>query len=203
MASEPLDPMVAPPLITESFRLGEGRAAGLEVLATARLGETDLTAAYTLLSAERNAGDGWYTPRFERRHTLDLNTATPMKGNGAVTARVVVASGQPYTPIIGKGQPFSYSPAHGWSSGRSDFALLGEQNSGRLPGYLRFDVAYRTSFDRSLFGRETTLTPYFQVVNLFNSKNALIGVPEPHGQLRLEYLPQFPILPTLGLEWRF
>lgn len=203
LAPEPLDPMLAPPLITDSFRLGEGRAAGFELLATARLGETDLTAAYTLLSAGRNAGEGWYTPRFERRHTLDLNAATPTGGNGLVTARLVVATGQPYTPIIGKGQPFSYSPAHGWTSGHSAFALLGEQNSERLPGYLRFDVAYRTSFERTLFGRQTTLTPYFQVVNLFNSKNTLIGVPEPHGQLRLKYLPQLPILPTFGLEWHF
>lgn len=203
LAPRPLDPMLAPPMITDSFRIGEGRARGLELLATARLGRTDLTAAYTLLSAERNAGDGWYTPRFERRHTLDLNTATPMGENGMVSARLGVASGQPYTPITGQAQPLSYRPESGWIRYGREIALRGEQNSRRLPAYLRFDLAYRRSFERNWFGRKTTLTPYFQVVNLFNSKNALVGMTNARGAMRLEYLPQLPIFPTFGLEWRF
>ena len=63
----------------------------------------------------------------------------------------------------------------------------------------------RKEFETRWFGRDGTITPYFQVVNALNTRNALVAQPNTSfgNQTFLEFLPQLPILPTLGVEWRF
>ncbi len=53
------------------------------------------------------------------------------------------------------------------------------------------------------FGRPTTFTPYLQILNVLNTKNALLAEAEPFGQPWLRYLPQLSILPALGVEGQF
>ena len=50
-----------------------------------------------------------------------------------------------------------------------------------------------------------TITPYVQVLNVLNTRNVLFGEPSAFGfgQPVLEYAPQLPVFPTLGVEWRF
>lgn len=197
---QPENPLLAAPLIGDSFRIGEGRARGLELMATRRFGDAELTGAYTLSVVDRIVEDERYTPRFERRHMLDLNLGMPAGDRGLVTARMALATGQPYTPVVGRIDPYRYVPSYGgWDTG-GGHTLLGDHNSARLPGYMRIDVAYRSSFERRWFGRDITLSPYVQVVNALNNKNVLIGAPAGGW---IQYWPQLPVLPTLGVEWRF
>jgi hypothetical protein len=111
----------------------------------------------------------------------------------------VVGSGQPLTPIQGYTDPQRFDPVTGRWWGAGTGVLLGEHNSARLPGYLRLDVAARKSYDKHWFGREITLSPYLQILNVLNTKNLLIADSSPYG----EGIPQFPILPTFGVEWKF
>lgn len=201
---QPEDPFNAPPLVTDSFRIGEGSALGLELLVSRRVGDADVTLSYALAAARRSVGDARWTPRFERRHLLDVAATLPWGYAGMLSGRLAIGTGQPFTPAIALTEWYAYDPSAGaWAIG-ANRVVRGAHNSERLPGYLRLDLAARREFERRWFGRDGTITPYFQVVNALNTRNALIAEPNPSGgQTFLEFLPQIPILPTLGVEWRF
>jgi hypothetical protein len=189
------------------FREGRGSARGLEMFARYTRGGAGLSAAYALARAEREIEEVRFTPRFERRHSLDLNGNAPWGSRGQFTARLAVASGQPYIPVVGATQRYAYDPARGsFVLGQREYTtVLGPHNSARLPGYLRLDVGARRSYERRWFGRPGTLTPYLSVLNVLNTPNVLFAEPQggQQGQTRLVYAPQFPIFPTLGVEWKF
>jgi hypothetical protein len=201
-------------LVPGRFREGSGNARGLEVLGRYTRGERALTLAYTLARAEREVDGVRYAPRFDRRHTVDLSGYTPWGRRGQLSARLVWMSGQPYTPVVGLLRQRHASPGEpGLVDLVTAVPVMGEHNSARLPSYLRLDLGARRSFERSWFGRSTTITPYFQVLNVLNTRNALAGIPEesvvwtrdqePYARVRLFYPPQLPVFPTFGLEWRF
>jgi hypothetical protein len=205
--------MDIPPAIVDSFRIGRGSAHGMEVSARRVQGGWDLGLGYSLLFAERRAGDDVFAPRHERRHEFDASLARTLGRRGLFGARLVVGSGQPVTPVLGVLEYMHYDPVSNTWETLSGLPLLGDHNSERLPGYLRLDVAVRKSFEPRWFGRDGTLTPYLQIVNVLNTKNPLIGAAEIYGasafpppaeiKPRRTYMPQLPFLPTFGLEWRF
>jgi hypothetical protein len=202
----PGDPMDAPILSVDSLRAGRATARGLELLAQHRQGDLEFSLGYTLAFAELDVAGERYPPRFERRHTLEVTGAAPLGRRGTVSARLALATGQPYTPAIGVTQTAEFDPVTGRFIWGSPTVLLGEHNAGRLPGYLRLDVAARKTFDKRWFGTTVAVTPYLQILNVLNSRNVLFAEPNPYGVLGrpvLEYVPQLPILPTFGVEWRF
>jgi TonB dependent receptor/Carboxypeptidase regulatory-like domain/TonB-dependent Receptor Plug Domain len=196
------DPMDAPVVVTDSFRVGTGRAHGVELSAAHRRGVAELSLAYAFSVAELTAGDDLFNPRFERRHQLDVgaNLTWPRTVLGA---RLALGTGQPYTEQIGLVDHRFYDPSTGqWSQGGPRF-VRGEHNGARLPGYLRLDIAARRSFEKRWFGQDGVLTPYVQILNVLNTRNVLIGEADSFGRPELSYLPQLPFLPTFGIEWRF
>ncbi|HLM67258.1 MAG TPA: TonB-dependent receptor, partial [Longimicrobium sp.] len=199
------DMLVAP----GRFRPGSAVARGLEVLGTHRRGSMGVQLAYSLAFAERTLDSLTWTPRFERRHSLDLSAWTGWGRGGQLSTRLVAASGQPYTPVVGTTRRWFHDPHTGTlvNSGGVE-PVLGEYNAGRLPAYLRLDVGARREYHRRWRGRDVTLAPYLQVVNVLNRPNVLFAVAERNYDTRelgtrLTYGPQFPVLPTLGIEWRF
>ncbi|HEY8470179.1 MAG TPA: TonB-dependent receptor [Longimicrobiales bacterium] len=202
-AASPLD---APVLVTDSFRIGRGRVRGLELLARYRRGRTDITLSYALQSAELDVAGETYPPRYERRHLLMVAAALPLGETGTLGAQLALGSGQPYSPAIGLTTPMQYDPRSGlWLAPSSVEVVLGERNSARLPGYLRLDVAARKRFEKRWFGRRVSVTPYFQVLNVLNTRNVLLAEPQPHGVRgpALSYWPQLPFFPTFGVQWSF
>lgn len=200
------DPLFAPVLAPEGVRPGEGAARGIEVLGRHARGASGLAAAYALAFAERRVDGERFSPRFERRHRLDLTGYTALGRRGQASARAIWGTGQPCTPVVGQLQAPRYDPRTGGLVRGEDATVLGEHNSARLPGYFRLDLAVRKSFERKWFGRTTTLTPHFQLLNALNTRNVLFAEPNPYGQQRypeLEFAPQLPFLPTFGIEWRF
>lgn len=192
--------------VPQEFRAGTGRARGVEVLAQYAGERSGVTLAYTLAHTEREVDGFRFTPRFDRRHALDLTGYAPWGGRGEVSARMVLATGQPYTPILGVLAPRSYPPeAGGFVAQQPLTPILGEYNSARLPTYVRLDLGARRSYQRHWFGRETTVTPYLQVINVLNSRNVLFAYPQGGNSemLLLHYAPQLPLFPTLGVEWKF
>jgi hypothetical protein len=202
LAAETDNPLDARFLIDDEYRIGTGSARGVELSARRLAGRFDLGVSYALADANRRAGDDSFAPRFERRHRLDLSSDYRWGDAGLLNGRVVLASGQPFTPVVGVAQRKRYDPAQQrWDEGRH-LLLYGDHNSARLPAYVRLDVAARRSYRRRWFGRDGTLTPYLQVVNVLNNRNALIAEPQSYPP-SIQYWPQLPILPTFGVEWRF
>jgi hypothetical protein len=176
------------------------------MLASHARGTQGLSLAYALAWAERQRAGERFAPRFERRHTLDLAGYTALGKQGQGTARLVLATGQPYTQVLGLATTYFYDPATKDLRAGSSVALVGEHNTGRLPGYLRLDLGARKQFDRQWFGTAVSVTPYFHVLNVLNTKNVLMARPEnPFGSRNavLEYAPQLPVFPTFGVEWKF
>jgi outer membrane receptor protein involved in Fe transport len=199
----PLAPIHTSPLVVDSFRIGQGRSYGMELSLRQQNESWNLGAGYTLQWAERRAGADVFTPRFERRHEIDASAEYRWGSRGLLSARLVMATGQPTTPIIGLNHPFSYDPtSQQWTTNEEARPLLGPHNSERLDGYLRLDIAARRSYERRWFGRPGTLTPYLQVVNVLNTKNALLAESHRYSN-HISYWPQLPILPSLGVEWKF
>ncbi len=212
--SVPVTPIPENPLdrglvVPEEFREGTGLARGVELLAQYSRAGRGLTASYTLARAEREVDGFRYTPRFDRRHTLDLNGYAPLSSRGQFSVRLVMASGQPYTPITGVLKRYAFDPDEGTFLGQDRLvAVMGEHNSARLPGYARLDLGLRREYRRRWFGRATTVTPYLQVLNVLNTRNVLFAIPDGFDEgtdrgMMLSYAPQLPVFPTFGLEWRF
>jgi outer membrane receptor protein involved in Fe transport len=193
------EPFEIPPLIVDRYRIGRGTARGVEVQASHRLGRADLSLAYALSFFGREVEGLSFPPRFERRHLVDAGALVPWGERGLLSGRLVVGSGQPATPVVGYTDPKRFDPAEGrWGDLGGGF-LLGEHNSARLPGYLRLDVAARKSFQKNWFGREITLAPYLQILNVLNTRNPLFM----KSGSDFGSAPQLPILPTFGVEWKF
>lgn len=197
----------------DSFAAGSATARGVEVLATHRRGSTGVQLAYSLAFAERRLDGLRWTPRFERRHSVDLGAWTGWGRGGQASVRLSAASGQPYTPVVGTTRRWRYDPFRETVQGPEGAEpVLGGYNSARLPLYLRLDAGVRRELHRRWGGRDVTLVPYLQVVNALNRPNVLYAIPERNHDTdewgtawgtRIGYGPQFPILPTLGVEWRF
>lgn len=206
----PSDPTEAPLLKVDDYRSGTGSSYGLELLARhERENGSGVQASYALRVTEYALGDEEYPPGFSRRHTVDVVGTVPWDADGSLSARLQFKSGQPFTPIVGAIRPFDHHPLeHGFSGGSfHPTMVLGEHNSKRLPFYWRVDVSARKHYDVEWFGRETTLTLYGQILNVFNVKNVLLPkAPNEFGGFgapRLRFTPQLPILPSFGVEWSF
>lgn len=209
----PSDPLEAPVIVTEGFLRGTGRTRGVEISARREWGQAGaVQLSYALSDGERTVDGVTWTPRQHRRHFIDLLAIRSWGDRGSLSARLVAATGQPTTPVLGRFGDLEYDPIEErYQEGYEGGFLLGRHNSRRLPGYWRVDVAARRDFQKRWFGREVTLTPYLQITNLFNTRNVLVARPQnnfyrPTGDepgAELEYLPMIPILPTFGVEWRF
>lgn len=168
--------------------------------------------SYRWARVSRTVGSRTYTPRFHREHEFELGSSY-RRGASSWSARVSLASGQPETPwmvIVGARdlQPDRDSiPTH------RVVLLAGEYNSARLPYYARVDVGWRREGEVSWFGGGSVV-PYVTVANILNRRN-VVGwrpgqspayctrrCPDPVFDEK-SYRQQLPIIPFIGVEFRF
>jgi hypothetical protein len=203
LPSLPSDPQESPLLVAERFA-GSARMKGVELTAAKQLAGIELSGSYAGSLQTYSVGPVTYTPSHHRKHSLSV---TAGRGTHAsyVSVRATLQSGLPYTPgidALGTYRHNSSSEPPAVPAG--DVVLLGPHNSARLPAYYRLDVALRRTFEKRLFGRATNLMPYLDIHNITNSRNALWGEPTARaGAPLIEYGPQLPFLPTIGVEWTF
>ena len=198
------DPMELHPLAPDdSIGTAKGKAEGIELQAQHRTGPVELGLSYAWANGTRTVDGLTYEPRFARRHMFDLSAVYSFSDRGLLSGRLMIGSGQPYTEMIGVVEPMFWNAAQGkWNMGVRRL-LRGPHNASRLPGYARFDVAVRKNLEVRWFGKDMTVTPYGQILNLLGSQNVVLADPTPYGKPEVKYYPQLPTLPTFGLEWRF
>lgn len=144
--------------------------------------------------------DQVYRPRFHRNHELELGVSY-RRGASLWSARYSLRSGQPVTPseVIA---PFREQGPYG---AVKLLTLGGDYNSATLPFYRRIDLGWRYETDIRWFGGGS-VSPYVSVANLLNSPN-VVGWMVQRGwysaSVERVYLRQLPMLPFVGVEFRF
>jgi hypothetical protein len=196
---------------------GEGLSYGIDFLLRKDTGSLTGWAALSLLKAERTFPDPLqpgrpevtYPPIFDRRADLDVVLQFPFLWGWDAGLRWNFGTGIPYTRAVGSF--LYYSPRSvgserlEWSSEDDDnqpsyAVLLGERNSERYPIYHRLDLSLRRTWTKS-WG---TLSPYINLLNVYNHKNPLFYFYEYEQTPPVRTgVSMFPLLPTIGLEATF
>ena len=187
--------------------MGSGSARGLESTWSwsSPSGGANVVGSYRWAKVTRTVGGHTYTPRFHRDHEGELS-ASLQRGGSTWSVRFSARSGQPTTPIVAFLPFVAYRSPDARVGGLYDDVLnfAGEYNSATLPPYVRIDLGWRGSKEVDWFGGGT-LTPYASIANLFSLPNVVGVAPEerPDGVTERVYAPQLPMVPFLGLEFRF
>jgi hypothetical protein len=201
---------------------GEGLSYGADLMIRKDNGDVSGWMALSLLEAERTfpdllspfepQPDVTYPPIFDRRLDMDLVLRYPLPGGWQGGLRWNVGTGVPYTRAVGSYA--YYSPRFVQNGGRLEWAgadeendalggygvVLEERNRSRYPTYHRLDISAR----RTLVKPWGTLTPYVDLLNVYNQRNVLFyfyeyeRVPPVRSGISM-----FPLVPTVGVEVRF
>jgi hypothetical protein len=206
---------------------GRGRAYGFDVMVTRTAPGPDARvrgwASYTWGRAERDAYGRRYAFEYDRRHAFATVASLRLSRRWELATTVRVASGFPRTAPLGvrvagvddsvdrdgDGVTDEIVPdvdANGLPIYSVNFGGVDNLNGARLPLFARVDL--RATWRPG--GPTSRWELYAEVINLFNRQNA--GALDP----RLEYNPDgdqpriveerdqaIPLLPTLGLRFRF
>jgi hypothetical protein len=160
--------------------------------------------SYTYALSQRTEGENGYWPGHDRRHNLNLVGTWRAGRRYTFGARMGVASGTPFTDIVGQVVRRVYDPGtHNYGIG--GFAgerepVGGLHNGERYPIFQRLDL----SVSRAGTWRGMELVPYLSLVNAYNAKNVFIYLYQySTDRPTRRAISQFPVLPSLGVRLVF
>ncbi len=157
--------------------------------------------SYTYSMSTRTRDSITYAPGQDRRHNLNVVASWKPNTKYVFSARFGLASGTPYTDIVGEVVRRVYDVhTHTFETVSDVEPLGGAHNAERLPLFQRLDL----SVSRNGHWRGMVMTPYLSVVNAYNARNVFIYTYDyttnpPTRQAE----SQFPFLPSLGLTVAF
>lgn len=171
----------------------KGRAAGIELLLKQNPNSPFTWWLSYVLSRAEDRFEGEWTPRsWDQRHALSfgLNWNLPRKWN--LNLAGAYHSGWPTTGLSSElGQ-----------EGDAEL-VFGPRNRERFPHYRRLDLRVMRDFPT----KHGEFTLIFEVINLTNRKNICckedIEIDAESGEVIVAEDTWAPIIPTLGLRWRF
>ena len=159
--------------------------------------------AYTYGVSSRARDSVSYWPGHDRRHNLNVVSTWKPGTHYTFSARVGLASGTPYTDIVGQLVRRTYNPrTHGFDDrDRGELEPVGGRRNGeRYPLFQRLDLGV----SRSGEWRGLRLMPYLSIVNAYNAHNVFIYTFDyTTNPPTREAASQFPFLPSLGLTVTF
>jgi len=160
--------------------------------------------SYTFGVSKREHDGVGYWPGHDRRHNVNVVGTWKPGRKYVFAARLGVASGTPFTDIVGQLVRRTYDPGgHQYGSGAfaGEFEPIGgARNAERYPLFQRLDL----SVSRASTWRGMQVTPYVSVVNAYNAKNVFIYTFDyTRNPPTREASSQFPLLPSLGITVAF
>jgi hypothetical protein len=190
----------------------------MEVFINKRLGDFTGWIGYTLSWTTRtfpelNGGKTFF-PRYDSRHDTAITLNYKLSEGWEVGAAWVFQSGQAYTMPSGTYfSNLSSTTINGgtmlppiFGNSRFGFPQIGtlttERNGGRLPAYHRLDVNFSHYF--TWFNLPFTLS--LNVFNAYNRWNPFVwgfGFNSRTGERELQQVTIFPIIPTVGIGFKF
>lgn len=182
------------------FIIEKGNAKGVDFSMKYDYDRLFVWAVYSLGYVERTDATMTYNPHFDRRH--NVNFLASMKLGKAydweVSVRYNFGSGFPFTPLAGNYEQVNFGGGinedYTISNGDMGF-LYGDYNSERMPNYHRVDASVKKVFE---LGEFTVLEANFSITNILDRENIFYVNIYNH-----EVVNQLPIMPSLGLTFRF
>ena len=185
----------------KDFILENGVSYGVDFLLKYSTQRLFLWGVYSYGYSTRWDGFQEYFPVFDRRHNINL-VGTYLFGDRKdleLSIRWNLGSGLPFTPTAGFYQEESFSGGvttdYTTTNPSQVSTLLGGFNSSRLPSYHRLDITIKKQFK---FKNETELEIVGSVTNAYNRKNIFYV-----NRVTGEQINQFPILPSMGLSYKW
>ncbi len=180
------------------FVRASGRSWGLEIFIEQKHPVFYGWAAYSLGYTSRTVGAFTYSPRYDRRHNLNLLAGVKLGAGWDASLRWELGSGLPFTRIMGfydrllfrgifEGSGYSTEPGQ-------PYTILGEKNRGRLPTYHRLDFNVSKTFELGAF----RIIAEGSVINLYDRRNMFY-----YNQTTGQRIDMLPFLPTLNLKIEF
>jgi hypothetical protein len=185
----------------KDFLIESGKSYGVDLLVKYAKDRLFLWGVYSLGKSTRWDGFIEYFPVFDRRHNINIvgSYAFGKKKNLELNIRWNLGSGLPFTPTNGYYQPENFNngaTTNITTSNSSNIGiLLGEFNSQRLPYYHRLDVTVKK---QHTFENKTELEITVGVTNSYNRKNIFYK-----NRVTNKTIYQFPLLPSMGVSYRF
>jgi hypothetical protein len=147
------------------------------------------------------------TNSFRGRHLVNAGVAGPVVGRGLFDVRVSYGAGLPYTAIP---EPEVASPSFAFMAGDSkpaSVSMNGPEGGAALPSepnepYIRVDAQVSRPFSGSVRNFDFEFVPYVRVINALNRRDAIFYHYSSDAG-RAEPLADLPIVPIVGLEWKF
>ena len=169
---------------------GLGRAMGMELLIRHRPSRRFFGwISYTLMKSERYMYDDVTAVPFgfDQTHVLSLVAGVSVGHGVDFGLRFRLASGLPYTPIVGERY---YDDWFGTS-----MPIWGGDNSARMPLFHQLDLRVDKRFEWKSIG----LSLYLDVQNVYNRQNTVVYLyNSDYSEKRTIY--DLPILPSIGLK---
>jgi hypothetical protein len=198
------NPSEDPHVRGDEFFSATGTAYGIDMIGrwTPRDGATGWV-SYSFGKSTRSREGMEWAPGNDRRHDLNV-VGTWSMSKYKLGARFGVATGTPYTPIVGGVTRRIYDPSTDrWGTGDPEIlieSLGGARNSARYPITHRLDLT--ASRDYSVRGAR--VSPYVSVANVYNAPNVFVYLYRYSTDVPTRRaISQFPILPSAGVRVAF
>ncbi len=146
------------------------------------------------------------TSPFSGRHLLSAGLSTGITERTGLRVRASYGDGLPYTSV-----PVNPDAANLSEPSVPDMERLGDGILNEAPdlsagpdeGFLRVELEIYGRWSPSFRGRTMELRPYVRVLNALDRRDALFYQFAPWRGDGPEPLANLPLLPLVGLEWRF
>lgn len=178
-----------------------GDAKGIDFSVKYDRGNVYLWATYSYGIVERDNGEQTYYTNFDRRHNANvlLSYSYGLKDQWEASARWNLGSGFPFTLTQGfyGGYQFDQGVNSDVETGNPDLGIIYDEkiNAGRLPYYHRLDLTLKRKFR---FSKYTSLDVIASVTNAYDRNNIFF-----FDRVEYERVDQLPIIPSLGITFRF
>lgn len=160
---------------------------------------------YALAFVWSREGGVTYREKFAGRHLFSGGLEAPLPSDVRLKVQVATSAGLPFTPIPTPVEPATPGRADG--ARRAFSRATGSGGESLLAGapkgsYLRLDLKLSRSWPIRVLDSDVRLTPYVQVLNALDRRDALFYQLDTRDDLRPSALSAVPLLPVAGIEWQ-
>lgn len=192
--------------LEDQFTSGRGVAYGVELFVNKRIGNFTGWIGYTLAWTKRQFNElnngKWFNPRYDRRHDVSLVLTYELGERWELGAAWIYGTGQAYTMPTGIYSYQSPIPGDNYKENKYQYT---ERNGARLPSFHKLDLNFIYKF--SWFDVPWQLS--LNIYNAYNRKNPFAWyIKKSFNEKGEEYpvvkqLTLFPIIPTIGISFKF